>query len=90
MEAIVDMAKVTSKGQVTIPKAIRSLLGLREGDRVFFSSAPDGTVSMRNATRQAIDEIQAAFEGAAEAAGLETEEDVVRMVREIRAERAAR
>ena len=88
MEAVVDMAKVTSKGQVTIPKAIRNVLNLKEGDRVFFNATPDGRVSMRNATMQAIDEVRAAFEGAAEDAGLETEEDVVRMIREIRAERA--
>ena len=30
------MAKVTSKGQVTIPKAIRSALGITEGDTVMF------------------------------------------------------
>lgn len=29
-------AKVTSKGQVTIPKAIRDQLGLREGDWLVF------------------------------------------------------
>ncbi len=30
------IAKVTSKGQVTIPKAIRSELGITEGDTVMF------------------------------------------------------
>lgn len=29
-------AKVTSKGQVTVPKAVRDALGLREGDEVVF------------------------------------------------------
>lgn len=29
-------ATVTSKGQITLPKAIRDALGLREGDRVLF------------------------------------------------------
>jgi AbrB family looped-hinge helix DNA binding protein len=30
------MAKVTSKGQVTVPKAVRDALGLREGDSIVF------------------------------------------------------
>jgi AbrB family looped-hinge helix DNA binding protein len=29
-------ARLTSKGQVTLPKAVREAFGLREGDRVVF------------------------------------------------------
>ncbi len=29
-------AKVTSKGQVTIPKAVRQAMGIREGDSLLF------------------------------------------------------
>jgi AbrB family looped-hinge helix DNA binding protein len=29
-------AKVTSKGQVTLPKAVRDALGIREGDELVF------------------------------------------------------
>lgn len=29
-------AKVTSKGQVTLPKAVRDALGIKEGDEVIF------------------------------------------------------
>jgi len=29
-------AKVTSKGQITLPKTVRDALGLRAGDRVLF------------------------------------------------------
>jgi AbrB family looped-hinge helix DNA binding protein len=29
-------AKVTSKGQVTVPKAVRDALGIREGDEIVF------------------------------------------------------
>jgi AbrB family looped-hinge helix DNA binding protein len=38
----VDLAaKITSKGQVTIPKAVRDALGLRDGDEIVFRV--DGT-----------------------------------------------
>ena len=35
---------ITSKGQATIPKPIRELLGLKPGDRVKFFVRPDGSV----------------------------------------------
>jgi len=36
----IEEAKVTSKGQITIPKAIRNSLGLKTGGRVVF--IPEG------------------------------------------------
>ena len=38
---------LTSKGQTTIPKAIRDSLRLKPGDRITFTPMPDGTVLMR-------------------------------------------
>lgn len=38
---------LTSKGQTTIPKAIRESLRLKPGDRITFTPMPDGTVLMR-------------------------------------------
>ena len=35
---------ITTKGQATIPKAIREHLGLQPGDRVKFFVHPDGSV----------------------------------------------
>ena len=35
---------ITTKGQATIPKAIREHLGLKSGDRVKFFMHPDGSV----------------------------------------------
>ena len=33
-----ELAKVTSKGQITIPLTIRNLLGLKTGDKVYFEA----------------------------------------------------
>ena len=44
-------ATVTSKGQITIPIAVRSALGLRAGDRVQFLRLADGSYAVRPATR---------------------------------------
>ena len=40
-------AKVTSKGQITIPKAVRERLHLEAGDRVSFDIRDDHTVVIR-------------------------------------------
>lgn len=37
-------ATVTSKGQITIPKVIRDLLGVKAGDRLVFVRRPAGDV----------------------------------------------
>lgn len=81
-----ELAKVTSKGQITIPVAIRNMLGIREGDKILF--VEDGEkVVMMNATTSALLKAQETFRGVAEELGIQNEQDVVDMVKEIRAER---
>ncbi len=89
MDAVMDIstAKVGPKGRITVPGAICDILRLRTGDKISFSENPDGSVTMRNANVRAFENLQKAMEGAAEEAGLETEDDVVAMVRELRTER---
>ena len=82
-----ELAKVTSKGQITIPVAIRKALGVKDGDKVMFIEQ-EGKVVMMNASLDALLEAQRAFSGVADALGLKDEQDVVDMVKEIRAERS--
>ena len=44
-----EMAKITSKGQITIPVEIRRKLGLREGEKVLFFER-DGGFLLTNET----------------------------------------
>ena len=41
---ILETAKITSKGQITLPNRIRKLLHLREGELVGFSVTKQGVV----------------------------------------------
>jgi len=44
-------ATITSKGQVTVPKAIRDMLGLEPGDKVDFVPTEDSRVEVRRIKR---------------------------------------
>jgi AbrB family looped-hinge helix DNA binding protein len=43
-------AKITSKGQVTIPKPVRDALGVKAGDRLDFVIQDNGRVVLRAGT----------------------------------------
>jgi len=49
-------ATVTTKGQITIPKAVRDSLRLRSGDRVEFVLQGESEATMRPITRS-VDEV---------------------------------
>lgn len=83
-----ELAKVTSRGQITIPVAIRNYLGVKDGDKVLFTFVGNNVV-ITNASVEALHEAQKAFTGEAEKLSLKNEQDVVDMVKEIRAERSA-
>jgi AbrB family looped-hinge helix DNA binding protein len=43
----VPRSRLTSKGQITIPAAVREQLQLETGDEVYFDLRPDGTAILR-------------------------------------------
>lgn len=81
-----ELAKVTTKGQVTIPKAIREMLNLKDGSKIIFLQKGNDII-IKNSAMLALEKIQNAFEGEAERLDLETEEDVVELVKDFRKER---
>ena len=81
-----ELAKLTSKGQITIPIDIRKRLGLKNGDKVIFIEKA-GNVMMMNATMAAIYEAQEAFTGMAQSAGISSDDDIISLVSDIRKEK---
>ena len=81
-----ELAKVTTKGQITIPKAIRDFLDLKEGSKILFIQKGDDII-IQNSAMITLEKIQNAFEGEAERLGLKDEEDVVNLIKEFRKNR---
>ena len=78
-----DIARVTSKGQLTIPIGIRRRMNLKEGDKVVFFEQ-DGKVYVENAALIAFDRIQRDMAGEAERAGFSSEEELQKYAKEVR------
>jgi AbrB family looped-hinge helix DNA binding protein len=83
--ATMELAKITTRGQITIPIEIRRKLGVKDGDKVIFIEE-NGRIIMENAAMIALKNAQTAFAGEARRLGLETEQDVVNMVKDMRHE----
>ena len=86
--AIVNDARVMAKGQVTIPKNIRNILGINTGDRVTFV-VEDGTVRVVNSAIYALQRFQAKMKGEGKAAGLMNDDDVAAWITASRREEEA-
>ena len=56
-----QVARVTSKGQVTVPKAIRQTLGVRRGDLLVFVPHPEGHVEVRRLPGRTLSQLHGAL-----------------------------
>lgn len=89
MSSILNIAKVTSKGQITLPSDVRSMLGVRTGDKIIFINDGQGNVILRNSNLEALERAQEKFARAAEEADLKDEDDLQELIKSVRAERAS-
>ena len=80
-----ELAKITSKGQITLPIGLRRKLNLKQGGKVAFLESGTG-YTVVNPLMLAIENAQRVFEGEAERLGLETEGDVAVLVKDVRRE----
>ncbi len=80
-----ELARISSKGQITIPIEVRKKLNLKEGDKVLFIEE-DGKVVIANASYVAFKEMQQAMQGEAEKQEITSEEDVNKLIKGVRKE----
>ena len=78
-----ELTKLTSKGQITIPLAIRKQLQLEAGDKVFFEESK-GRVYITNASQITLTDVQTQMQGEAQKAGFKSEDDVTAYIKELR------
>ena len=84
-----ELAKITTKGQITLPISISRELRLKDGDKVAFIEK-DGNYILVNPLSLAIDKARKAFEGEAERLNLKDEKDVAEMIKELRKEKKSK
>ena len=82
MEKIIEMGKISSRGQIAIPADIREQLGLDEGTKVLFFTEQD-TLLMKKVTEQSFAQITRPLKLAAKQAGMK-EKDVPGMIQRFR------
>ena len=78
-----ELAKVTSKGQITIPRDIREKMKLKTGDKILFFEEDD-KFFLQNSNSVVLSDFQKAMEGAAKEAGFNSPEDVTKYVKKLR------
>jgi antitoxin PrlF len=78
-----EVSRISSKGQVTIPKSIRNILKLSEGDRVAFIEE-NGKIVITKASLVALTELQQSLNSEAKEQGITEQNllDELQMVRE--------
>ncbi|HIU88014.1 MAG TPA: AbrB/MazE/SpoVT family DNA-binding domain-containing protein [Candidatus Avilachnospira avistercoris] len=77
-----------AKGQITIPKDVREVLGVSSGDRVTFIVEGDN-VRLVNSAVYAMQMFQKEMAGEAERTGLTSDEAVMELVKELRNEKTS-
>ena len=74
-----NLARVSSNGQITVPVEIRRKLNIKEGDKIIFLENSNGEIILQNSSKIAIREAQAALKDIKV-----SEEDILQEVMELR------
>ena len=79
-----NLMRLSANGQITVPAEIRKLLDLKSGDKVLLYQNKSGEVVLDNASANALFKVQEAMDGVAQRLGVRDEDDVQKLVDEVR------
>ena len=80
-----EIAKISSKGQITIPVSVRNRLHLNTGDKVLILEE-NGRFYIENASNIAVRHVEEGFRGTAAEVGVKNEDEMKDYMKEIREE----
>lgn len=80
-----DIAKLSSKGQITIPISVRNKLQLKTGDKIVILEE-NGRFYLENSALIAFNRVSKDFENSAKEAGFNTEDEMQEYMKELRRE----
>ena len=83
-------ATVTSKGQITVPSALRQALSIETGDRLRFVQTPDGSIRLEARKRRRIVDIARANAFCVGEAGVDLDAAIDKSITEAMLERDRR
>jgi len=78
-----ELAKIKTKGQITIPMNIRKRMNLKTGDNILFFEE-DGKYFLQNSNPAVLSVFQKEMEGAAKKAGFKNPDDVTKYIKKMR------
>ena len=79
-----EIATISSKGQITVPKSVREALGLNSGDKIVIQQDDDGRFYFDNAALVVFTRAANAFKDEAAKAGFKNEKEMQDYVKTIR------
>ncbi len=82
MIEIIEMGKISSRGQIAIPSSVRKEMGLKEGEKVLFF-LEDDTLLIKKVITESFAQITKPLREAAKKAGLK-EDDVPSIIHRFR------
>ena len=81
---MLEVTKISSKGQITIPIELRKKLNLVAGGKLAFIDGEDGRVYVVNSSMLAFETAQKSFDGVAKENGIKNEEELLSVIKESR------
>ena len=82
MTELIEMGKISTRGQIAIPASIRKEMGLQDGNKILFLLENE-TLLVKKVTRKTFGQVTAPLKEAAQKAGMK-EQDVPEMVMRFR------